>query len=134
MQDWGMRGTASIWRPLLRLSSSECVAIRAICVGSKELHTSARQGKDRLKELLQQIGASESGGGRLYEAKDALPQCLASREIGLRHRVFGKPIRQRDSKWGQGRCKKALRKANRKVEGLTLLHPFVYRINETCLR
>ena len=77
-----MRGTASIWRLLLRLSSSECVAI---CVGSKALHTSARQGKDRLKELLQEIGVSESGGCRLYEAKDALPQCLASREIAQGH-------------------------------------------------
>ena len=85
MQDWGMHGTASIWRPLLRLNSSECVAIRAIYVGSKALYTSAQQGKDRLKELLQEIGASESGGGRLYAAKDALPQWLASRVIGHGH-------------------------------------------------
>ena len=39
-----------------------------------------------------------------------------------------------DSKWGQGRCKKAFRKANRKVEDLTLLHPFLFGINETYLR
>ena len=80
-----MRGTASIWRLLLRPSSSECAATRAICVGSKVLHTSARQGKNRLKELLQEIEGWESGGGRLYEVKDALPQWLACREIGHGH-------------------------------------------------
>lgn len=45
----------------------------------------SRHGKNRLRVLLQEIGGWESGGGSPFEAKVALSQWLASREIGHGH-------------------------------------------------
>ena len=86
-----MRGTASIWRLLLSLSSSACVAIRAICVGSKACLPNERQGNNRLKEFLEVRGCELAVAGHMkqkmlcYNSWLAEGLCMGTKYLVIRY-------------------------------------------------